>query len=308
MTRYGVNRYIVSVTIWTPDLSGQSGPKATAIVNAMAADIASGRLKAGDKLPPHRELAYQLSVSVGTITRSYAEARRRGLVTAQVGSGTYVCDGRTTEQDFGIMGTADAGAIDLSVNLALCDMQQAVLDQALDEVRSLPGSAELMEYQFAAGMNRHRIAGAEWISHSAFEAESERVVICQGAQQALAVAFSTLSRPGDVMLTEALTFPPAKKLAAMFDIRFHGSRSTIRGWCPTPWTRHAGSTGAKLLYLIPTLQNPSGSIMPDERRREIARIARLHDLQIVEDDVYARLPEQPLAPIAKLRPGAQRGM
>lgn len=290
------------MTIWIPDLKSQSGPKAIAIVDAMAADIAAGRLKAGEKLPPHRELAYQLNVSVGTVTRSYAEARRRGLVTAQVGSGTFVCDGRAGDQRFGIMGAPDEGGIDLSVNLAFCDRHQVVLDQALDELRSLPGSAELMEYQFAAGMQRHRIAGAEWMSRSEIEATPGRVVICQGAQQALAVAFSALTRPGDVILTEALTFPPAKKLASMFDIRFHGVTIDSSGLVPEALDAACRTTGAKLLYVIPTLQNPSGSIMPDERRREVARITRMHDVRIIEDDVYARLPVRSLTPIASYAP------
>ena len=290
------------MTIWIPDLSSQGGPKAVAIVNAMAADIATGRLKAGEKLPPHRELAYQLNVSVGTVTRSYAEARRRGLVTAHVGSGTYVCDGRVKEERFGIVGAESDGVIDLSANLARCDLRQMALERALNEMRSQPDSAELLEYQFAAGMQRHRIAGAEWISRPGFETPPARVVLCQGAQQALAVTFSALARPGEVMLTEALTFPPAKTLASMFDIRFHGVDIDDWGLVPEALDAACRATGARLLYMVPTLQNPTGSIMPEARRREIADIAQRHDLQVIEDDVYARLPERPPTPIASLAP------
>ena len=78
------------MTIWLPDLSQHSGLKAQKLANAIGADITAGRLQPGEQLPPQRELAYQLGISVGTVTRAYAEARRRGLVDGQVGSGTYV--------------------------------------------------------------------------------------------------------------------------------------------------------------------------------------------------------------------------
>src|SRR5690348_17321172 len=78
------------MTIWLPDLSKRRGPKYLAIADALADDIASGRLKDGDRLPPHRELAFQLGVTVGTISRAYAEAGARGLTGGEVGRGTYV--------------------------------------------------------------------------------------------------------------------------------------------------------------------------------------------------------------------------
>ena len=86
----GVNCYIVMVTIWSPDLEGRRGPRYLAIVQALADDVARGALPEGQRLPTHRELAEQLGVTVGTISRAYAEAARRGLVTGQVGRGTFV--------------------------------------------------------------------------------------------------------------------------------------------------------------------------------------------------------------------------
>ena len=78
------------MTIWTPDLRQRTGPRYIAIAEALSEDASGGRLRPGTRLPTHRDLADRLGVTVGTITRAYAEATRRGLVTGEVGRGTFV--------------------------------------------------------------------------------------------------------------------------------------------------------------------------------------------------------------------------
>ena len=68
------------MTNWLPDLQSQSGPRYKAIVACLAEDVAAGRLNPGTRLPTHRDLAWKLGVTVGTIPRAYAEAEKRGLV------------------------------------------------------------------------------------------------------------------------------------------------------------------------------------------------------------------------------------
>jgi len=79
---------------WRPDPSVVQGrPRYRAIAEALATDIAEGRLVPGTRLPTHRDLAEALGVTVGTVTRAYAEAERRGLIAATVGRGTFVTPG-----------------------------------------------------------------------------------------------------------------------------------------------------------------------------------------------------------------------
>src|SRR5574340_10881 len=103
----GVNRYIVTMTIWRPKLSGRDGPRYLAIVHALAEDLASGVLREGARLPTHRELAERLGVTVGTVSRAYQEAARRGLVSGEVGRGTFVRGD----------GAADEGSDDAPIDL-----------------------------------------------------------------------------------------------------------------------------------------------------------------------------------------------
>src|SRR5262250_989631 len=78
------------MTNWTPDLSRHAGPRYLAIADAVAAGLETGQLKPGDRLPTHRDLAYRLGVTVGTVTRAYAEAQRRGLLEGHVGRGSFL--------------------------------------------------------------------------------------------------------------------------------------------------------------------------------------------------------------------------
>src|SRR6201999_4274736 len=86
----GVNANIVSMTIWTPDLGNRKGPRYQAIADALADDIAACALAPGTRLPTHRDLAWRLGVTIGTVSRAYAEAERRGLIGGEVGRGTFV--------------------------------------------------------------------------------------------------------------------------------------------------------------------------------------------------------------------------
>lgn len=88
------------MTIYTPDIESRFGPKYRIIADAICDDIRDNRLNAGTKLPTHRDLAYRLGVTVGTITRAYAELQRRGIAGGRVGSGTYVLDPQETRRTF----------------------------------------------------------------------------------------------------------------------------------------------------------------------------------------------------------------
>ena len=74
----------------TEDTEARGNPLYLALAGAIAADVQTGRLKAGDRLPPHRDLADALGVTVTTVTRGYDEAERRGLIRGEVGRGTFV--------------------------------------------------------------------------------------------------------------------------------------------------------------------------------------------------------------------------
>jgi DNA-binding transcriptional MocR family regulator len=290
------------MTIWIPDLSRRSGSFALALADAIAEDIAGGRLRPGEQLPPQRDLAHQLGVSVGTVTRSYSEARRRGLVAGRVGSGTYVRDHKPAETGFGIRDRSMPQEIDLAVNLIHCTLWPAAFHAALADLSATSETATLLEYVPAQGSLRHRRTAADWIERPGFAPEPDRIALCHGAQNGVAAVLSALTRPGDTVICEEATYPPVKVLAEMYGLKLEGVALDSEGIVPEALDAVARTTAARVLYLTPTLQNPTGAMMSDGRRREIAAIARRYDIKIVEDDVVARLADPPATPIAAYAP------
>jgi DNA-binding transcriptional MocR family regulator len=291
------------VTIWTPRIDPFDGPKYLAIAAAIAADIDRGRLRPGDRLPPHRDLADRLRVTVGTVSRGYAEAERRGLLRGEVGRGTFVQ--RPEAADLGLPGPPADGIIDLSLNLpfvpAAGGAAQA-LESTLADLAGRAGLRGLVGYQPGAGARRHREAGAAWVARSGLAADPARVLVCAGVQHAMVVVFSALLAPGDVLLTESLTYPGMKALAALLHLRLRGVDLDEHGIVPESFDAACRAQPARALYTVPDLQNPTGSVMPEGRRREIAEIARRHGVAVVEDDCYGYLLEAPPAPIAAFLP------
>ena len=81
LDRYNVPIYtIVTMTNWLPDISRGSGPVYLRLADSIESAISSGALPAGSKLPPQRNLAYDIGVTIGTIGRAYALVHERGLV------------------------------------------------------------------------------------------------------------------------------------------------------------------------------------------------------------------------------------
>jgi DNA-binding transcriptional MocR family regulator len=290
------------MTIWAPDLRTRSGPRYLAIADALAADVAAGRLRPGGQLPTHRDLAERLGVTVGTVSRAYAEAAHRGLVSGEVGRGSFV---RNETPEFGVPAAGAAqGLVDLSVNHPPTTKDEArgeVLARTLAALARRSDLSGLLNYPPEAGAPAHRAAGAAWIARSGLKASPENVLVSSGSQHGMTAVFAALLRPGDLVLTEALTYPGMKALAALLHLRLLGVSMDENGLRPDAFEA-ACRSGPKALYCVPTLHNPTTAVMPEARRREIAAIARAHGVAIVEDDVHGRLHEDPPPPIAAFAP------
>ena len=125
------------MTMWRPALR-KGLPRYLAITEALADDVAAARLPAGAQLPTHRDLADRLGVTVGTVSRAYAEARRRGLIEGKVGQGTYVRFKRPIS-----VGSTSNGLIDMSMNLPPRFNDPGVVARMWDGIGSLEADAGL---------------------------------------------------------------------------------------------------------------------------------------------------------------------
>lgn len=284
---------------WTPTISDRQGPLYQRILNALADDIAAGRLHQGQALPTHRALARALRVDLTTVTRAYAEARRQGLTDAKVGRGTFV-KARASAPP-----RAASPGIDLSMNLPP-HPPEADLDgrlaKTLSDIRTEAGFSAYLTYQQPGGTAAERQIAAEWLQRYVPGLTSERLIIVPGTQAALFALLLALAGPGGAVLVERLTYPGLKAAAAAAGVTLIGVDMDGEGIVPAALDRASRAhAAAKLVYLMPTIHNPTTATMSAERRERVAKIIRKRGLTLIEDDPYTFLTPG-LAPLSTLIP------
>ena len=281
--------------IWSPRLAARGGPRFLQIADALQAAVADGSLRPGDRLPPQRQLAAQLDVDLTTVTRAYDEARRRHLLEGRGARGTYVAAAKVEL----------SAVLDLSMNtppppdgVDFDDM----LKQGLSQVLMRTDAELLMTYHLGGGSDSDRKAGAKWLAPMFGALDYEQVVVCPGAQAAIAALILALTQPGDVILAEPISYPGLRAAATQFGRRIVAVDADKQGMVPEALEQACHTHKPGLVYLNPTLQNPTAVTMGERRRKQLAGIARRCKVRIVEDDPYWLLADAPPPPIASFAP------
>jgi len=270
---------------WRPEIVAGPRPVYERLVEALERALATGELGPGARLPPQRDLAYRLGLGIGTVTRAYGEAERRGLIIAHVGRGSFV---RSRQVEIPLAaGPSNDGMIDLARNMPPAAAGGREIADALGRLRSQPEVDACARYAPPEGLERARRAGARWLlRRHGLERGPADLVQCAGGQQGIALVFGALCRPGDTVLCEAATFLGIKAAAEYLSCTLHGVAMDEGGLSPEALERAAASTGAKVVIVHPTLQNPTTRTMSLGRRRDLVEVARRLDLAIVEDAAY----------------------
>ncbi len=291
------------MTNWLPEIVRESGPKYLAIAEAIGSAVADGSLASGTKLPPQRNLAYDLGVTLGTVTRAYREAERRGLVGGEVGRGTFVL-GSAPQQPDGIIVTKalEPGVIDFTHATPAQGAAGKALAKTLKEIASEPDIDALANYQLHTGLAPHLEAGVHWLEKNGLKGTVDNVTMTNGVQNGILASLMALTDPGDTILLEELTYPGALHLARTFGHRVESVRMDEHGLIPEALDEVCRRTSARVLYCMPTLQNPTTAVMPEERRLKVAEIAKRHSLLIIEDDIWGMLTDIDLPHFANLLP------
>ncbi|MHC8338877.1 aminotransferase-like domain-containing protein [Pseudomonas sp. HLT2-19-2] len=272
------------------------------LVDAFAADIRSGRLLPGTRLPTHRQLAATEGLALVTATRVYAELEAMGLVSGETGRGTFV---RETSLPPGLgidQKNVAVGMTDLNFNYPSLPGQAELLRNALRQLASGGDLESLLRYQPYAGRAHERASVARHLLVRGLTVDAEQVLVVSGAQHGLAVTMMALLQPGDVIAADALTYSGFIVLAEALHLEI----------VPIPAGEHGPDLEAldslclrrrvRAVYTMPTLHNPLGWVMSANQRESLVTIARRHDLLIIEDAAYAFLAEDPPAPLAQLAP------
>ena len=270
----------------------------------MADSISKGALAPGERLPPHRELAYRLGVSANTTSRAYAEAVRRGLLRGEVGRGTFVrgMEAQAPGDAANTLLRQREGPIDLSRNLPFPGFAEPHIRHVLGEISSGPALSALLDYQNETDLGAHVEAGCAWLAQCGLPASHDEVVATTGAQHGLFSVLSGLLKRGDLLLTESLTYMPVLAMAERLGLHTAQVEMDDGGILPESVEAVCKTARPRALYITPTLHAPTTVTLSDDRRVALAEIALRHDLLLIEDDVFGPLkPDRP-APIATRAP------
>ena len=291
------------MTIWMPDLNSSSGPKYLAIADAIGRAIDNGELAAETRLPTHRALAEKLQVTIGTITRSYAEAEKRGLVYGRVGSGTYTRPLSAEKSLLQIPEKPDREIIDLNFNLPVMDQRAEKLSHAMQQLAQDPQQVNnLLGYQPDIGMKSHRKTFLKWTELIGINTSVDNLAITSGGQHGILVSLLSATQAGDAVVAEGLTYPGLMALMRQLNLHCYALEMDQQGVTPQSLENACQQYKPKVFYCTPTLQNPTTGTMSIQRREQLLDICQKYQVLVIEDDVNGLLTEQRNLPMASLRP------
>ncbi|MCZ7488270.1 PLP-dependent aminotransferase family protein [Rhizobium rhizogenes] len=299
------------MTNWLPDITEGDGPIYLRLADSIEGAISDGTLQAGSKLPPQRNLAYDLGVTIGTISRAYALIHERGLVSGEVGRGTYVNERKSPAPLSRVEPAAAAFggtryAIDTSAEFRLNttaapDVGQSVLIGKYIEALAKEHPFEISNYTRTLPDN-WCMAGARWLSQNGWSPKPENIVSTLGAHAAVMSVVTAMTAPGDRIVFEPVTYSHISRSAALAGRRVTLVEADEKGIVPDDFERVCAQQHPKMIFLMSAGQNPTCATLPEDRRRAIADIARRYGVWIVEDNLYGAMTRDAIPLIAEFAP------
>ena len=283
------------------------------LARAIRTGIGDGTIAVGSRLPAERVLADALAVSRTTVATAYRLLEEEGWLERRRGSGTRVklrsdlrgAEAPTVPLSQGAAIEALLGELEGTVDLTVAGFSGAgalpaeVLTISIEEAENvLLGHVGYLP----SGLPELKERVAAWLTGQGLPTASPQVLITSGAQQAIGLVATLVLQPGDVVVLENPTY-----FGAIDVFRFGGARLV-----PVPLDRDGVNVEAlreavtmsapSLLYVTPTCNNPTGSVLSPERRRSLARLLGSFDGYVIEDQTLAPLlyEDEPPSSIAAL--------
>jgi GntR family transcriptional regulator / MocR family aminotransferase len=295
------------------------------LAEAVLADIGSGRLLPGARLPGSRTLAQALHIHRNTVLAGYAELSAQGWVETTRAGGTFIArqlpsppDGQRVPRAAGrrraLAGYQVAPPLDLppppSWPAGTLILAKGAPDPRLVPIAELTRAyrralarhgAELLGYGDPRGHLRLRTALTEMLATTrGIPAEPEDVVVTRGSQMALDLVARALVQPGDAVAVEALGHRGAWMALRLAGAELYPVRVDNSGLDVAALAELATRRRIRAVYLTPHHQFPTTAVLPATRRMQLLQLARAHRMAVIEDDYdhefhYDGRPVLPLA-------------
>ncbi|MEM6779346.1 MAG: PLP-dependent aminotransferase family protein, partial [Planctomycetota bacterium] len=165
--------------------------------------------------------------------------------------------------------------------------------------QSLP---QWLRYQPSGGVAQDKAAATDWLTRRGILVDQHALLITAGAHAAISATLSVVLLRGEAIACESITYPGLCKIAKTLGAPLYGLPTDRDGIDPQAFADAAAQKRIRVLYMNPTLRNPTAETVPIGRRSEIIEIARRFGVVIVEDDAYGFLPVNPPPAFAMLAP------
>jgi DNA-binding transcriptional MocR family regulator len=270
------------------------------LADTIAAEIAEGAFRPGDRLPPQRNFAYERKIAVSTASRVYAELLRRGLIVGEVGRGTFI----SGDAKRGVAAPSEPRGIriDFEFNYPMLPDQTALIAKSLDGLEKPAALDAALRQATSVGSPAVRSIAASYLSQASWSPAPEQLVFTGNGRQSIAAALATVVPTGGRCGVEALTYPFIKGIAARLGISLVPLAMDEDGVRPDSVQKAHRESHLSAIYIQPVIQNPLGMTMPPGRRADLLRVVETLNLPIIEDNVYGFLDNEP--PLAALAPNS----
>lgn len=266
------------------------GPLYRRVADALSDAILSGRLSPGDKLPSHRELSSELGLSRSTAVRVYEEMRTSGLLESHPRSGNFVSltKGVATSSGGSWMPSPGGLANPIDLSKATTRADDAIIDVIRRSVDDI-GTVLTRDGYDVLGIAELRHAIAESYERRGVATSFDQILITTGAQQGIDLIARLLVRANDVVLVESPTY------AGLVDRMRHAQAELIGldvsegPWDVERFAHNLRRTGAKLAFLTPDFQNPTGRLMDAAMRHDFVTAADRAGATLVVDETNVEL-------------------
>ena len=272
------------------------------LYEALRRAMLDGALAPGERLPSSRDLAEDLQVSRNTVIAALNQLSVEGYLSSHVGSGTFVNDtvsrplfkARTNAQPQATQ--LSARGVKLSSTFCASQLEVQPFTPGIADFSAFPVALwqrlqnkhwrmtypDMLDYSSSGGYAPLRRAVADYLRvFRSVQLDADQVIITSGTQQSLELCAHLLADHGDTVWIEDPAYWGAVKAFMATGLQMHPVPVDDQGIAPGPRDE---KKPPRLVYVTPSHQYPTGSVMSLPRRHALLATARAHRAWILEDD------------------------
>jgi DNA-binding transcriptional MocR family regulator len=281
------------------------------VADTIGGMIRNGTYRAGERIPSIRALSRQMRVSVNTVMEAYARLENSGLVEARPQSGFYVRSSLAESSGPAVRDstqtivpnpvTIDDTALDVMrniVNPSLVPFGVGGPNTGLSPVdklnRMLASESrrfrmQSISYPPSQGHKRLRTHIVRRMLNSGCSLSPDDIVITAGCIEAMNLALQAVCKPGDTVAIGSPVYPTFLKSIQWLGLKVLEIPSNGEGMNLDVLDYAIRHNPVSACITIANFNNPLGSLMPDDKKRDMVRLLAKHDIPLIEDDVYGDL-------------------